>query len=408
MSKVTCYDGFFMNIPEIDEMMRTVLESFADEKIHTPGETRRFVIKTMNLPKEIEKDNKWASRMGSINGAFSRYGVIKDCSNDYHRMWRITPKGISIYKFGPKEITRGYLKSIRNLDLIQPAGDYEPNEQDLKHTSGSFKNRKDISLQDLMNTKNELNEGLIGLDKFFTEMDAQGTVPEEVADDPNNISHEDISYEDVLRDVPEENEPAPKSLKDIFLEQSSSANTNAEKATVEALEQSVKNICQKLNDKCEKILLEQLLKLPYTKFADLMVDLFKTLGFRKCYSEHILTKMHKNIIVMEDVNAVSKIFIYIDEKTDGSDSTVDLMTFGGAVIGKSGTKIFVSRRQFKQEIKEYADKLDIRLIGRYYLISELIAYEVGVKHENVYYVTKPDPKYFPVCADSHNPCNRKN
>ena len=269
-------------------------------------------------------------------------------------------------------------------------------------------NKKDISLQDLMNTKNELNEGLTGLDKFFTEMDAQGTVPEEVADDPNNISHEDISYEDVLRDVPEENEPDPKSLKDIFLEQSSSANTNAEKATVEELEQSVKNICQKLNGKCEKILLEQLLKLPYTKFADLMVDLFKTLGFRKCYSEHILTKMHKNIIVMEDVNAVSKIFIYIDEKTDGSDSTVDLMTFGGAVIGKSGTKIFVSRRQFKQEIKEYADKLDIRLIGRYYLISELIEYEVGVKHENVYFVRKQDPKYFPVCADSHNPCNRKN
>ena len=87
-------------------------------------------------------------------------------------------------------------------------------------------NKKDISLQDLMNTKNELNEGLTGLDKFFTEMDAQGTVPEEVADDPRNTSNEDMNYEDVLRDVPEENEPAPQSLKDIYAENPQNAADN--------------------------------------------------------------------------------------------------------------------------------------------------------------------------------------
>ncbi|MFD1927316.1 restriction endonuclease [Sporosarcina siberiensis] len=162
-----------------------------------------------------------------------------------------------------------------------------------------------------------------------------------------------------------------------------------------AIKENVNDLHNQLADE----LLNELMRLDWKKFEDIVIDLLTTMGYGDGEVTDRTNDEGLDGIIKEDKLGLDN--IYVQAKRYGIGNSVGraaVQGFSGALDGKGARKgVFITTSYFTNGAKEYAKKVDsksIILIDGKELASLMISYNVGVDIKTTFVVKELNYNYF--------------
>lgn len=177
--------------------------------------------------------------------------------------------------------------------------------------------------------------------------------------------------------------------------------TTVEAAIAETPEESLDNAYQKIRSDIESEIISKILSNPPEFLERVIIDLVVKMGYggnRKDAGEAIGRSGDEGIdgIIKEDPLGLDIIYLQA-KRYEGTVGRPDIQKFAGALQGQRAKKgIFITTSSYSKEAKEYASKIDTRiiLIDGLTLAKLMFDHGVGVSVNTTYEVKRIDTDYF--------------
>lgn len=151
----------------------------------------------------------------------------------------------------------------------------------------------------------------------------------------------------------------------------------------------------------EDELLQRLLNISPRRFESLVIELLVAMGYGGSFADaaqRIGRTGDEGIdgVIKEDRLGLDAVYVQAKRWRD-TVGRPEIQKFAGSMQGVRARKgVFITTSSFSREAREYADRIDVRLvlIDGNALARLLFEYEVGVKSESVYPVKRIDDEFF--------------